>query len=285
MIKYVLEKVSKSVIEGLPDYAAVNLVYFRCFRRLPNLRHPRTLSEKIAWRKLYQRDPLFTIFSDKLAVKGEIAKLIGAQHIIETLWVGGNAEDIPFDALKPPYAIKVNHSSGRHVFIRTAQDINRRRIVASMHEQLGRMHGRRYRQWAYLGIPHKVIVERMIQMPGGDIPEDYKFFTYHGRVHFIELDCDGFRGYRRSLYDREWNLLPVRLNYPPILEPVSKPENLGEMINLAEKVGAQFDFVRVDLYSPPQGILFGETTFYPEAGFGRFFPSNWDFIFGEPWKI
>ena len=57
------------------------------------------------------------------------------------------------------------------------------------------------------------------------------------------------------------------------------------MINLAEKIGAQFDFVRVDLYSPPQGILFGEVTFYPNGGLAPFIPKDWDYKFGEPWKI
>jgi hypothetical protein len=285
VIKYIADKTYDSVIDRLPDYAAVNLAHFRHLRKLPNLKHPRTLNEKIAWRKLYQHNPQFSIFTDKIAVKREIARIIGEQHIIETLWVGNNPEDIPFDALEPPYVIKVNHSSGGHVFIRTAQDIKRDEIVASMREQLGFLHGYRYREWAYWGIPHKVMVERMIVMPDHGVPEDYKFLTYHGRVHFIQLDCGRFREHRRNYYDREWNLLPMKIRHPRTSEPVSKPVNLGQMINLAEKIGAQFDFVRVDLYSPPQGILFGETTFYPGAGLSLFFPRDWDLIFGEPWKI
>jgi len=285
MIRNIAQTVYESVIDRLPDYAAVNLMYFRYFRRLPNLRNPRTFNEKIAWRKLYQHNPLFPIFSDKVAVKAEIAKLIGEQYIIETLWVGDNPEDIPFDGLKPPYVIKVNHSSGGNIFIRTAQDIKRDKIVASMREQLGFSIDHIFREWGYLGIPHKVIVERMVEMSGDEVPEDYKFFTYHGRVHFIEVDCDRFRGHKTNLYDREWNLLPVKLKYPPTSEPVSKPVRLGQMINLAEKTGAQFDFVRVDLYSPPQGILFGETTFYPGAGLGHFCPRDWDLVFGEPWQL
>jgi hypothetical protein len=287
MIRSIVEKVYKSVIDSLPDYAAVNLTYLRYFRRLPNLRHPTTFNEKLAWRKLYQHNPQFPIFTDKIAVKREVAKLIGERHIIETLWVGSNPEDIPFDGLKPPYVIKVNHSSGGHVFIRTAQDIKRGRILASMREQLGLLYGYRYREWGYRGIPRMVMVERLIQMPGGEVPEDFKFFTYHGRVHFIQLDRGRFSGHKRNFYDREWNILPVsKLNHPPpISEPVSKPENLGEMINLAEKIGAQFDFVRVDLYSPPQGILFGEVTFYPSSGLQAFIPKDWDYKFGEPWKI
>ncbi len=281
----IVAKIYKRVLDTLPDHVAVNLTYFRSFRRLPNLRHPKTFNEKIAWRKLYQHDPRFPIFADKIAVKAEVAKLIGEEYIIETLWVGSNPEDIPFDRLKPPYVIKVNHSSGGHVFIRTAQDIKRDAIVASMREQLGFPHGHTFREWAYLGIPRKVMVERMIEMPDGDVPEDYKFFAFQGRVHFIHFDCDRPRGLRQNLYDRDWHLLAVKMGYPPISEPVFRPVNLGEMIDLAEKIAAQFDFVRVDLYSPPQGILFGEVTFYPNAGIQAFIPEEWDGKFGEPWQI
>jgi len=56
------------------------------------------------------------------------------------------------------------------------------------------------------------------------------------------------------------------------------------MIELAEQIGAQFDFVRVDLYSPPQGIFFGEFAFYPNAGLEAFTCNEWDYRFGEPWK-
>ena len=132
----IVERAYESVIGRLPDYAAINVMYFRSFRRLPNLRDPRTFNEKIAWRKLYQHNPQFPIFADKIAVKAEIARLIGEQHIIETLWVVNNPDDIPFDGLKPPYVIKVNHGSGGNVFIRKVQDIKRDEIVASMRQQL-----------------------------------------------------------------------------------------------------------------------------------------------------
>src|SRR5208337_492895 len=170
IIRNIFGKVYQSVLDRLPDYAAVNLMYFATFRRLPNLRNPRTLNEKIACRKLYQHNPLFPVFSDKIAVKGEIAKLIGEQYIIGTLWAGDAPEDIPFDELEPPYVIKVNHSCGGNVFIRTAQEIKREEIVASMREQLAFSHEHRFREWGYSGIPHKVMVERMIEMPGGDVP-------------------------------------------------------------------------------------------------------------------
>jgi len=285
MTRSPFRKLRESLRNILPDYLAVNLMYYGTFRKLPNLKHPRTFNEKVAWRKLYQRNPQFRVFCDKIAVKAEIARLIGRQYVIETLWTGDNPEDIPFDELVPPYVIKVSHGSGGNVFVRTVQDIKRERIVASMREQLAFRHGRRLREWGYLGIPPMVLIEPMVEMPNDDLPDEYKFFVYHGRAHFIQFACDRARGLKLNFYDREWNLLPAKLKYPQTSKPVSRPETLGKLIELAERIGAQFDFVRVDLYSPPQGILFSEVTFYPNAGLEAFTPQEWDSKFGEPWQI
>ena len=278
-------KIRESVRNLLPDYVAVSLLYYSVFGRLPDLEHPKTFNEKIAWRKLRQHNPQFPLFSDKVAVKAQVAGLIGEQHIIETLWTGAAPEAIPFDELAPPYVVKVNHSTGGSLIIRTPQDVQKETIVSSMRKQLGMSHGRQFREWGYLGIPPRVLVERLVETSNGELPEDFKFFVYHGRAHFIQFDCDRPRGFKLNFYDREWNLLPAKLRYPRTPEPVPRPANLAQMIEMAEKIGAQFDFVRVDLYSPPQGILFGEVTFYPNAGLEPFIPQEWDTIFGEPWHL
>ncbi len=277
---YAVDSLSDCVVDRLPDYAAVNVLYFRRFRRFPNLKSPETFNEKIAWRKLYQRNPMFPIFSDKIAVKEVVAELIGKQHIIETLWVGDTPEGIPFDKLEPPYVIKVNHSSGGNIFVRTKQDLNKDRIFQSMREQLHCDWGHRYREWGYSDIPRRVLVERMIEMPGDDTLHDYKFYLYHGRVHLIELHVDRFKSHTVNTYDRDWGILPIDSGYPNTPRPFAKPLNLEQMVKIAEKIGGQFDFARVDLYYPPQGILFGEVTFYPGAGHEVYGDE-----FGKPWRI
>jgi hypothetical protein len=277
---YVVDSLPDFVIDRLPDYAAVNVQYFRRFRKFPNLKSPEAFNEKIAWRKLYQRNPKFSIFSDKIAVKAEVAKLIGEQHIVETLWVSDIPESIPFDKLVPPYVIKVNHSCDGTLFVRTKQDLNKERIIQSMREQLRHNHGHRFRQWGYLDIPRRVLVERMIEIPGQDSPDDYKFYVYHGRVHLIEVHVDRFKSHAMNTYDRNWRFLPVYSGHPNISRPIEKPSNLEQMITIVEKIGRQFDFARVDLYSPPQGILFGEVTFYPGAGLEIYSDE-----FGEPWRV
>jgi hypothetical protein len=269
----------------LPDSLAIRLFYFRYFKKFPSLRHPKTFNEKIAWRKIYQRNPLFPVFADKIAVKAEIAKLVGSQHIIETLWVGDKPEDIPFDSLKPPFVIKVSHSSGGNIFVRSKHEIDKDQIAASLHKQLKFSHGHMLREWGYIDIPPRILVERMIEALGGDVPEDYKFFVYSGKVHFIQVDYDRFKGHKRNIYDRDYKLLDVQYMYPRMTEHFTIPPNLSEMLLIAERIGSIFDFSRVDLYSTSSGIKFGEITFYPEAGHGKFMPDSWDLRFGEPWKV
>lgn len=54
------------------------------------------------------------------------------------------------------------------------------------------------------------------------------------------------------------------------------PENLNEMISIAEQLSNGFKFLRVDLYNIKGKIFFGELTFYPAAGMGAFVPEEWD---------
>ena len=280
------KKAYRFAVAFLPDHLAVQLAYFRATGRIANLKHPRLFSEKVNWRKLYQHDPRFVTFADKIAVKDKIAQLIGNQYIIPTLWVGEKPEDIPFDTLTPPYVIKTNHGNGNAFFIRRKEDVDRSAIATSLTKQLAYTHGMWEREWGYLGIPHKILVERMLVVSDKVVPEDYKFFVYHGHVHFVQVNYNRFCGHLHLLYcDRHWNKLPMNWGGGGAAWPVPKPDHCDEMIALAEKIGADFDFVRVDLYQVPEGIYFGETTFYPHAGYGRIRPDEWDLKFGEPWKI
>lgn len=283
-IRIAFKAMYRLFLEILPDKWAIQIMHYRRFRRLANLRAPKTLSEKINWRKLYQRDPRFTVFVDKVAVKDEVARLIGRDHVIPTLWTGERPDDIPFDDIPPPYVIKVNHGIGHHIFIRRRADIDAKKIRAHLKRQLRHSYGRDTRQWAYAGIPRRILIERMLEV-GGEIPEDYKFFVYHGRVHFIQVEVNRFSRHEAAFFDRTWTKLPGTKVEPDIGKPILKPSHLAEMIAVAEKIGSIFDFVSVDLYCVCGNVYFGETTFYPGSIYLRMGPASWDQMFGEPWLL
>ncbi|MCM2304959.1 MAG: hypothetical protein NDJ72_09670 [Elusimicrobia bacterium] len=284
-LRSALKAVFHAFLGAIPDEWAIQAMYFRRFGRFANLSRPQTLNEKINWRKLHQRDPRFTLFTDKVAVKEEVARLLGKDHIIPTLWSGERPEDIPFGELEPPYVIKVNHGVGKHTFVRHPEDVDKGAIISALNERLKHSYGRATRQWAYDDIKGKILIERLLDIFEDDAPEDYKFFVYHGRAHFIQVELGRFGKHRTSFYDRAWNKLPMTTASPDIDRPLLKPPYLDELIVAAEKIGSIFDFVSVDLYYAENKVYFGETTFYPGAGYSKKNPSVWDYKMGEPWIL
>ena len=52
------------------------------------------------------------------------------------------------------------------------------------------------------------------------------------------------------------------------------------MKKVAEELSSDFPFVRVDLYNVNGKIYFGELTFYPSSGYGKFHPDEFDIQLG-----
>ena len=53
------------------------------------------------------------------------------------------------------------------------------------------------------------------------------------------------------------------------------------MISTARALSRGFPFVRVDLYSNGERVIFGEMTWYPGGGLVRFSPDTYDLYLGE----
>ena len=62
-------------------------------------------------------------------------------------------------------------------------------------------------------------------------------------------------------------------------------EKFNKMIDIAEQLASDFQFVRVDLYNVNGKIYFGEITFFPFSGFGEFRPKDWNRKLGDMIKL
>jgi hypothetical protein len=67
----------------------------------------------------------------------------------------------------------------------------------------------------------------------------------------------------------------------PVTPP---PACLAEMIEVAEALGAAFDFIRVDLYDVDGEVWFGELTPYPGGGLDPFDPAL-NRLLGASWQL
>ena len=268
--------------DALPTRAHVVLDHLRYHGRLPNLQHPRTFSEKIAYRKLHDRDPKIPQLVDKIAAKQQMAARFGAEFILPLLAVFESEAEVNFAKLPYPCVIKPNHLSGFNVFLK-----ERPADEKKVRRKLGRLLHQRYEraseEWAYSQIAPRLLVEPFIEGgPHGLI--DYKFHTFAGRVFSIQVDVDRYTHHARCFFDADWKRMPFELMYPAASYDIARPELLGEMIRYAEKIGEGFSYVRVDLYEVAGKVKFGEATFYPGAGLEVFKPHAYDALFGEQWN-
>lgn len=251
-----------------------------------DLDHPVSFNQKIVRNKLYDQSPLRTLVADKYRVREYLESVLGSEEAgkigIPILHVSEDPNTIPFDELPEEYIIKFNHSSGSNLIIKNGVQVNRDNIKLGCRKRLALAYGLRKREWAYVNIKRKLMIEPLLRDTNNRLPDDYKFHMIRGKCAFIQVDQERFTFHSRTLYDPEWNLLPVSYQYRQG-EKVEQPVQLGYMLDLARRLSQSFDYIRVDLYEIDGKVYFGELTNYPESGHGSFDPVSFDFELGEKW--
>ncbi|MGY2908694.1 ATP-grasp fold amidoligase family protein [Bradyrhizobium sp. URHC0002] len=254
-----------------------------------DLTNPKSLNQKIVWKKLFDRNPLLPPTSDKYLVREYVEKALGPEAdkiLVPLLYVGDDPRQIPFDTLPAEYVVKTNHDSGGTILVRTGENVDRQKMIVRLTKWLKIPYGIFKHEWAYWSIRRKVIVEALLREENGGIAQDYKFHVFHGTCKFIHATpkMDGERSGRRSLFTPDWRQLDAGWKYPkgPYISP---PPRLSDMIRISEKLAAPFDYVRVDLFNPDDRIFFGELTHYHGSGREPLFPESFDFEGGSFWNI
>lgn len=274
----------------LPDKLYIKLLYRKNFGKWPDLKHPRSFTEKLQWLKLYYRVPEYSIMVDKLLVKSYVANIIGEEHIIPTLFSWESVDDIQKDKLPNQFVLKWNHDSGSIVICKDKSkfDFNGAKNKLKVGQ---RRNGFWYgREWPYKNVKPMLIAEKFI-VPKNNFSfsdlMDYKFFCFNGKVKFFKVDFGRFVDHRANYYSPKGELLPFgEIVCPPNPEAdISLPTSFSTMIEFAEKLAIGMPFVRVDFYDVDGHVYFGEITFYPGSGFAPYTSSIWDNRIGDLLKL
>jgi len=250
---------------------------------LPNLKKPKTFSEKILWLKLHDRKPLFTTMVDKYLVKKYVANIIGDEYVIPTYGVWKKTEDIDWDSLPNQFVIKTNHSGGNNgvIICRDKSSFDKEDAIERLNESLKHDSFSYGREWPYKNVEKCIIAEKFITFGEADVAKDlsdYKFFCFNGEPLYCQVIRDRSSEETIDFYDMNWQhqefvgLNPVARNGKM---PVARPERLEDMIRICRSLSNNRPFLRVDLYSAGSKIYFGELTFYPASGIGSFSPEVW----------
>ncbi len=279
-----------NALRFLPDSVMLPIQYRLKLGRKLNTKSPERFTEKLQWYKMHYRNPIMHQCVDKYLVR-DYVKTKGLEDILIPL-IGkyDSLESINWDDLPNQFVIKTTHGGGGLNVI-VCDDKNH----LSMDEVISKLTfdnnpvkaNSLGREWAYYGVRPGIVVEKLLI--NRDNPEagvnDYKFFCYDGHAEYIVVDVDRYIGHKRNFYDREWNNLFVTSDCPAADREIPKPENLEEMISIAERLSEDFPYVRVDLYNVDGRVYFGELTFYPWSGYVQYTPDTADFLFGNSFEL
>jgi hypothetical protein len=178
-----------------------------------------------------------------------------------------------------------SHTSGMIWIVEDRDVVDWDLLVATCRRWLTTRYADVEQEWAYRDVPARIMVEELLLDLDGQIPQDYKIYVFHGRAQLIEVDLERFTDHRRNLFRPDWRPVHARLKYSPAEHELPRPTSLDEMIYIAEALGQDTDFVRVDLYDIDGRIVFGELTNYPGGGREVFVPESFDVELGECWTI
>lgn len=258
--------------------------YFLTFGRTLDLENPRTFTAKLQWLKLYGRPEQYAPLADKFAVYDFVRARIGDTHLNRMIGVYQDASEIPWNELPDKFVLKATHASGWNLIVPDKARLDRQQAMQICRQWLTTSYAARSREPVYERIPPRIICVEYLGDPDTEL-FDYKLYCFNGRVRLIHVDTERFTGHQRTFYSPEWERLPFAYTYPTRDEGVERPAALGELISLAETLAETIPFVRVDFFYIRNQVVFGEMTFFPDAGFGSFDPPEWDAIIGSYLKL
>jgi hypothetical protein len=268
----------------LPPTLFTSLYHFSTYGRVRVFKNPETFNELVSHKKLYDKNPLYITTSDKYLVRSYVEERIGSQYLIPLLHVTDDPETIELDMLPQSFALKATHGSGWNLFVRDKDSFDWGIALTTMKEWLRSKYYHECKEWAYIHVKPRILIEEMLNWEDGQAPADYKIYVFNGRARLIELHTGRFVDHRVDHFDEKWRELAVTALAPPSKRLQTKPLHLDEMLWVAEALGRPFGFARVDLYSHSGKIYFGEITHYPCGGMNTFKPRSFDKALGALWR-
>lgn len=235
-----------------------------------DLKHPTSFFDKMQWLKynIYNKSSIVALCYNKYTVR-EYIKKKGCEYCLNQLYGAWDSiAEIPWDDLPDEFVMKVSNGYSNHVFKLNGELFDKRKAIKTLRKSS------RFTKFAFringdmfaYKTPKKIICERLLHSADGyKVPDDYKFYCFHGVPRYIEVMWDRYGA------NRKYNeiFVDIDLNDRHDLEAEASGETyvwppcLNEMKDLAAKLSEDFPFVRVDFYVENGRPIFGELTFTP----------------------
>lgn len=235
-----------------------------------DLKNPTSFFDKMQWLKynIYNNSKTVAKCYNKYTVREYLEQKGCAQYLNELYGVWNSIDEIPWEELPEEYVMKVSNGYSNHFFKRANEQLDKTVAIKTLKKSM------RFTKFAFringdmfaYKTQQKIICEKLLHSKDGyKVPDDYKFYCFHGEPKYIEVMWDryGSSGKYNELFvdmelndrhDLEGEACETEYNWPICLD---------EMIDAARILSADFPFVRVDFYEENGRPIFGELTFTP----------------------
>lgn len=217
---------------------------------------------------------------DKLKVKQYIKNKCPGLRTAEVFWYGDYIVNA-WNELPQKFMLKANHGKDFNLLVdkdKTGIAQAQKAIDKWLKTDFGAITEER----AYSLIKPIAFAEEFLENKDHEsgLPEDYKFWTFHGTPGFLQINMEGkwtgesFDDRRIECFDPyTGERLPQRYGFHLLAEnPYEKINIPNDMIKYAKLLAENLDFVRVDFYLVNNKIYFGELTFTPGCAYIPIYP-------------
>jgi hypothetical protein len=252
----------------------------------PNIASPQTFNDHILHRIVHDRDPRLNTICDKIAVRDFIASRVGAALLTPMIGAWDQPEDIPWAQLPDRFALKSSHASGQCILVRDKAALDLEAVMKTSRDWLAQDYGITMMEWAYAGLPRRLIVEPIQEAPdGGDLLEP-QVFTFNGRAALILiLTGDKSPGRRRGAwFTVDGRRLDMRTITVRSADLRLSDADRQAAVAAAERVAQDFSSMRVDFYLTRDGLKIGELTPFTQGGRSVWAPPERDAQLGRLWR-
>lgn len=275
-------------LSWVPDSIMLRVQYRIKMGFWPNFKNPQRYTEKIQLYKMKYRNPVMGQCVDKYDVRVFVEEKGLGRILNQCYGVYDDANDIDVSKLSNSFVAKTTDGGGGQnvILVRDKDKLD----VAKFKKDLNHWKGNIFkmdpgREWAYTQMKSsRIIVEELLEddTTGDGSIDDYKLMCFNGKFRCLWVDKGRYSDHHRGFWDENLEFLKdVYSDHDTFDTPPALPENMKEMVSIAEKLSEDFPYARVDLYNIKGKIYFGEITFYPWSGYVKFTPDEFDYRLGS----
>lgn len=287
MVRKVFRKIKHQYCANHP-MRVTDGIFYRKFNRHINWTNPVDLNEKINWLKFHCDMKEWARLADKYAVREYVTDRGLQAYLVKLYGKWDTAQQVidDWDLLPEEFVLKSNNGS-QHVIFVTQENggktsVEKENLLHELQKWLDeKKYNIEYGELHYQHISNCIIAEELLKDESVKKYSrsliDYKIWCFNG----VPYGC--FVGYDREIgtthhyfdfYDLDWNERTDLMSDTTARQPIPRPKNWDEMIEVAKKLSQGHPQMRVDLYNINGRICFGELTMTSANAINDFFGND-----------